>query len=211
MIDLLLSKTLELLINLGYPGLFIASLGFPVPTEIVIAVLATSSKYNIWSISLVSALGGAIGSYLTYLLGYLFTIRNPDTWLGARIRMFKIDIKEVEKKRKKILKNGFIYIFLTRFVPWLKVVASVAAGFFRQNLFIYTSSVFLGVFVYSLGVAYLGLKVGKDVDTLLEYLNTFDKLLIGILIGYLVVTSGFKNRKKIASWIIEIEKKIRKK
>ncbi len=207
MFDLLLSKTLEVLIDLGYPGLFIVSLGFPVPTEIVIAVQAAAKDSNIWMISLVSALGGVVGSLLTYLLGYIFTIKNPDTWLGGKAKILKIDIKEIEKSRKKVVKSGFFYIFFTRFVPWLKVVASIAAGFFRINIFVYFISVFLGTYIYSILIAYLGLKIGNNIDTLKKYINLFDKWLILIVLAYLVISIGYKNRKRISQLIKSLIKR----
>ncbi len=203
MLDLILSKILELLINLGYSGLFLASLGLFVPIEIVIAILAAQGG-NIWIISLISATGALIGGLLVYLLGFVFTIRDPETWLGGRVKFLKIDVKEIEKSRKKIVKHSFFYIYFTRFVPWLRVAASIAAGFFRINIFSYCISIFLGAFTYSILIAYLGSKVGDNIDKLKKYINIFDKWLILIVLGYLVISIGYKNRKRISQLVKSI-------
>lgn len=206
MLDLLLSKILELLINLGYSGLFLASLGLFVPIEIVIAILAAQGG-NIWIISLISATGALVGGVIVYLLGFIFAIRNPETWLGGRVKFLRIDVKEIEKSRKKILKHSFIYIFFTRFVPWLRVAASIAAGFFRINIFSYCISSFLGAFTYSILIAYLGSKVGDNIDKLKKYINIFDKWLILIVLAYFIISIGYKNRKKISKFVKSIFKR----
>jgi len=204
MLDLLLSKTLEFLISLGYPGLFIVALGFPVPTEIVIAVLATAENSNIWIISLVTSMGGLIGGLLTYLLGYIFTMKNPEKWLGGKSKLLKVDPKQIQKSREKILKNGFFYAFFTRSIPWLRVPASLAAGFFRMNFLLYSIAVFLGGYVYAFVIAYLGSKMGKDI---IYYLKIFDKWILIIFLAYIFISTGYKNRDRIARWIISLKKR----
>lgn len=204
MFDLLLSKTLEFFISLGYPGLFVVALGFPLPTEIIIAVLATAQNSNIWIISLVSSMGGVIGGLLTYLLGYLFTVKNPDRWFGGKSKLLKLNPETIQKSREKILKKGFFYAFFTRAIPWLRVPASLAAGFFRMNFVIYTLAIFLGGYVYSFVIAYLGSKMGKEI---ISYLKIFDKWILVIFFAYLGISTGYKNRDKIAHWIISLKKK----
>lgn len=206
MLDLILSKILELLINLGYTGVFLASLGLFVPIEIVIAILAAQGG-NIWIISLISALGAVIGGLIVYVLGFIFAIRDPETWLGGRVKFLKIDVKQIEKSRKRIAKHSFFYIYFTRFVPWLRVAVSIAAGFFKINIFSYCISSFLGAFTYSILIAYLGSKVGDNIDKLKKYINIFDKWLILIVLAYLVISIGYKNRKRISHLIKSIRKR----
>lgn len=206
MLDLLLSKLLELLINLGYSGLFLASLGLFVPIEVVIAILAAQGE-NIWIISLISATGALLGGVMVYLLGFVFTIRDPETWLGGRVKFLKIDVKEIEKSRERIAKHSFFYIYITRFVPWLRVAASIAAGFFRINIFSYCISIFLGAFSYSISIAYFGSKVGDNIDRLQKYINVFDKWLILIVLAYLIISIGYKKRKMISRLVKSILKR----
>lgn len=206
MFDFLLTKSLEILINLKYLGLFIAAIGFPVPTEIVIAVLAANGQ-NIWMISLIFGIGSTLAFDFTYFFGYLFTIKNPDTWLGGRAKFLRIDKEKMEKSRQYVIKNSFIYIFLTRFLPWLRIATSMASGFFRVNIFTHTISVFIGMFLYSMAIAYLGMKVGGDAGKIIKYLNLSDKSILFILSSILVVYIGFKMRKQIAKLIIKISKK----
>ena len=206
MLDFILNKSLNLLINLKYLGLFISSLGFPVPIEMVISVLATKGN-SIYKIALISGSGSVLGYLFPYLLGYIFTIKNPDTWLGGRARFLRFDKEKIEKSRKRIIKGSFFYITLTRFLPWLRVAASMAAGFFRVNIFKHSLAVFIGMFTYSLIIAYIGKKVEGDLSALITYLKMSDKWLIVIVLTFAIIYLGFRLRKQIARLIIKISKK----
>ncbi|HNW23293.1 MAG TPA: VTT domain-containing protein [Candidatus Dojkabacteria bacterium] len=206
MLDFILNKSLNLLINLKYLGLFISSLGFPVPIEMIISVLATKGN-SIYKIALISGSGSVLGYLFPYLLGYIFTIKNPDTWLGGRARFLRFDKEKIEKSRKRIIKGSFFYITLTRFLPWLRVAASMAAGFFRVNIFKHSLAVFIGMFTYSLIIAYIGKKVEGDLSALITYLKMSDKWLIAIVVTFAIIYLGFRLRKQIARLIIKISKK----
>ena len=203
MLDFLLTKTLALLVNLKFLGLFIVSLGFPVPIEMVMAVLATKG-ISIWQIALVSGLGSILGYQFPYFFGYIFTIKNPDTWLGGKAKFLKIDREKMEKSRKSIVKKSFFYIVITRFLPWLRVATSMGAGFFRVNIFVHSLAVFIGMFTYSLVIAYVGKQIGGDIGAIVRYIQISDKWLILVVIGFLVIYTGFRMRKSIAKLIIKI-------
>ena len=209
MFDILISKSLELLVAWQYKGLFIASLGL-FPMEIVIAILATTHKANIWLISLVSATGGLVGSYLTYLLGYLFKEDNLYRWLEGNGKFLRVDRKALEMSKRKILKRSFLYVLITRLIPWLRVVASLAAGFLKVNIFTYSIAVFVGGFIYAFLIAYLGSKVDSDLESIKTFISLVDKWLVLITVGYIFIAIGYKQRKKIGKYIYTIIKKFRK-
>jgi len=203
MLDFILNRSLNLLINLKYLGIFISSLGFPVPIEMVISVLAAKGN-SIFKIALVTGSSSVLGFLFPYLLGYLFTIKNPDTWLGGKAKFLRFDKQKMEKNRKGIIKGSFFYITLTRFLPWLRVATSMAAGFFRVNIFIHSLAVFTGMFIYSLAIAYLGRQVEGDINALLTYLKISDQTLILIVLLSTIIYIGFRLRKQIAKLIIKI-------
>ncbi len=200
MFDILISKSLELLVDWQYKGLFISSLGI-FPMEIVIAILATTHKANIWIISLVSATGGLVGSYLTYLLGYLFKEDNLYRWLDGNGRFLRIDSKRVEVSKRKILKRSFVYVLITRLVPWLRIVASLAAGFLKVNILSYSIAVFVGGFIYAFLIAFLGSKVDSDIESIKDFISMVDKWLVLITLGYIFAAVGYKQRKRIGEYI----------
>ena len=207
MVDILISKTLELLVEWGYKGLFLSSMGF-FPTEIVIVLLSTTHKANIWGISFVYATGGLIGSYLAYFLGYIFTEENLYKWLEGNGKFLRVDRNSVEKSKKRILKRSFMYVFITRLIPWLRIVASMAAGFLKVNILSYSVAVFIGGFIYAFIIAYLGSQVDSDLESIKEYIGIVDKWLILITVGYISISLVYKKRKKIGKYLNRIIHKI---
>ncbi len=206
MLDFLLTKSLNLIIDLKYIGLFLVTLGFPVPIEMVLGILG-SKGYNILHIALVSGLGSALGFQFPFLLGYIFTIKNPDSWLGSKTKFFNFDKAKIEKNRNKIIKHGFIYIVITRFLPWLRVVTSMAAGFFRVNILIHSLGVFIGMFTYSIIVAYIGANVAQDTNKLIAFFRTSDKFILVLTLLSIAIYLGFRFRQHIAKLIIKRFKK----
>jgi membrane protein DedA with SNARE-associated domain len=206
MINFLISKTLDIFLTLGYTGLFISALGI-FPTEILIASLAAHPEYSLTNISFVTALGETLGSYPLFFIGYALTGKKVYKWIENNGKILKIDRDSFDKSRKKILKKSYIYVFLTRFVPWIRLVASMAGGFLRINFFLYSFSVFAGVFIYTYVIAYFGKRLGGNLELIQKYISIADKWLVLIIAIYLVISLGYKNRKKIAKWLISLKKK----
>ncbi len=74
MLDFLLTKSLNLIIDLKYIGLFLVTLGFPVPIEMVLGILG-SKGHNILHIALVSGLGSALGFQFPFYLDISLLLR----------------------------------------------------------------------------------------------------------------------------------------
>jgi membrane protein DedA with SNARE-associated domain len=209
MIDLLITKLLEWFLELGYWGLFLSSLGI-FPTEILITVLASMEENNIWLIALVTAFGETIGAYPIFFLGKMFTGENIYTWIEGKGKLLGIDNKKFEESKTNLVKRSYYYVALSRFVPWIRVAVSLAAGFLRLRILPFSISIFLGVFFYSFGFAYFGYKVGGDWEIIKKYISIGDKWLIALVILFIVTNLSWKNRRKFHKWLKQIKKQFRK-
>jgi len=207
MINFLISKTLDIFVKFGYTGLFISALGV-FPTEILIASLSAHEGYSIWKISLVTALGETLGSYPMFFLGFALTGKKIYKWIDNNGKILKIDRQKFDYNKDKIKKKSYYYIFLTRFVPWIRLVASMAGGFLRINFFLYSISVFTGVYLYTLVIAYFGYKVGGNLEIIHKYIGIADKWLVLIIFGYITIYLGYKNRQKIKDYIKSFKKRV---
>lgn len=205
MLNLVITKLLEWFLDLRYWGLFISAMGI-FPTEILIAILASMEENSIWTIALVTSLGEVVGAYPLFFLGRIFTGKNIYQWLDGKGRFLGIDSKKFERSKKKVYKKSYYYVCLSRFVPWLRVAVSLAAGFLRLKILPFSLSVFIGVYLYSLAIAYLGKIAGGDLDTIKRYIKIGDKWLIALVLGYIVVTFGWKKRKAIKKLFSKILK-----
>ncbi len=205
MIDFFITKLFEILVKFGNWGVFISAIGI-FPTEIVMAILAASKEYSIWSIAFASAAGEFVGAFPTYFIGKIFSGKNINKWLNGKGKFLGINDDNFAKSSDQIIKHGHIYIFLSRFIPYLRVVSGVAAGFLGVNVFFFSASVFLGSYVYSLLIAYMGLRVGGDLETIKKYVNLFNKWILAFIILYVIIKTFIKHKKKILKFIKGLRK-----
>ncbi len=208
MINLLLTKLLEILIRMGNWGVFLSAIGI-FPTEIIMAILGAEKESNIWMIALASGLGEMVGGYPVYLIGKVLTGDKIYDWIDGKGRFLNIDRKKLDRNKKRVVKRSYIYIFFTRFVPYLRVVSSLASGVLELNLILFSLTVFLGSYIYSLLIAYMGYRVGGDLETITKYINLFDKWILFFTLLYIVLSVGLKHRKRIAKWINKFKQYIR--
>jgi len=119
--------------SLGYWGVFLACLGI-FPAEIVIAIVGTLKPNNLLAISAVAALGETVGAMLTYLVGFHFRNKDLFKFLNGRGKFLQVSEESYKKGQKSVIAGGSIYLFISRFVPWLRVVTVIAAGYIKLLL-----------------------------------------------------------------------------
>ncbi|PKN02757.1 hypothetical protein CVU76_01850 [Candidatus Dojkabacteria bacterium HGW-Dojkabacteria-1] len=196
MIDFLLTKTVEILVDMGYWGVFLSSLGL-FPSEIVIALFSATPDSNIWFTALAASFGALVGGIPTYFIGYIFTEDVLYKWLNGKGKFLHIDTEKIESNKKIVRKRGFIYVYITRLIPWLRIVASIAAGYVKVNLFQYVVAIFLGMFTYTILISFIGLEAGENWELVTDYIKILDRWIIIILVGGTIGYLLYKSKKKI--------------
>ncbi|MGI6423033.1 MAG: DedA family protein [Candidatus Dojkabacteria bacterium] len=205
MIDLILTKTAEILVGMGYWGVFFSAMGI-FPTEVVITLFAASKTSSMWLIAVVSSLGAVIGGIPTYFLGYIFREDLLYKWLNTKGSFLGIDTNKIEESKRKIRKHAFWYLFLTKFVPWLRVAANIAAGYVRIGLLQYILATFFGMFLYTVILALIGIEAGESWDEINRYINMLDKGTVTIIIAILLTYFLYKSKKKVISKVRDSER-----
>lgn len=205
-VNILLTKLLEVLIGMGNWGIFISAMGI-FPTEIIMAILAAEKNSNIFLIALASGLGEMVGAYPMYIIGRVLNGNNIYKWLEGKGKFLQIDKVQFEESKKKISQKSYIYIFTSRFVPYLRIVTSLAAGFLETNIFKFSLATLGGSFVYSLVISYLGYKVGGDLETITMYMNRFNTLITPIVLIYIFGSIILKYKENIKGLIKSLKSK----
>jgi membrane protein DedA with SNARE-associated domain len=181
--------------SLGYWGVFLACLGI-FPAEIVIAMLAALKPNNLLMISAVAALGETVGAILTYVVGFHFRNRNLLGFLNGKGKFLQISEESYQKGHKSVRTGGSIYLFISRFVPWLRVVTVIVAGYLKFNILIVSVMAFVGTYIYAYVFAYIGAEIGFNWDRIKGIIDTFNNASLAlIIIGIGIYV--YINRKKI--------------
>lgn len=195
----ILTKITILMGQLGYPGLLIASIGV-LPAELVITMVAATKPNELVPIALTVSLGEVFGALWTYAVGYYFRNKDILSFLTGKGQFLKITENSFNKNNQSIKKYGLLYILISRFVPALRVVVLVLAGYLKYNIFLSSIAVFIGTFVYAYGFAYLGSEIGlnwEQIKKMMDMINNILAIVTILVIGFL----AYKNRQKIKKFL----------
>ena len=182
--------------NLGYWGVFLACLGI-FPAEIVIAMAGAIMPQNILEIAIVAGLGELAGAYFTYLVGYYFSNKDFLKFLTkGKGKVLGVNEKSYNEGYESVKRKGVFYILITRFVPWLRVVATLIAGYIKLNIPLFSLAVFGGTVVYGYVFAYIGAEVGFNWGQIKKIIDTFNNTSLGIIF-IIILLYLYLNREKL--------------
>ncbi|HEV2737471.1 MAG TPA: DedA family protein [Candidatus Elarobacter sp.] len=195
----------DLVVHLGYPGLFIVmflgNIGTPVGTEVVMptaGALAAQGHFTTlmslpaWIVvALVGTVGEICGATTLYEVGYhggLPFVHRYGKYVGFKER-------ELGHVQRFFAKFGHWAVFLARFVPFVRGVASLPAGLSRMPLPLFLVSTAVGSAIFCFGLAYLGQVAGNHLDAITGVLHKA-ALLIVVVIVVLIVAAVFVIRAR---------------
>ena len=137
--DAFIETVSQILIDWGYPGLFISALlaGSIVPFSSEIVLLGLVKLGLDPALCLISAsLGNTAGGMTCYYMGRLGRV----DWIE---KYFKVKKEKVDKMVKFLQGKGALMAFFA-FLPAIGEVISIALGFMRSNIWLTTTSMFVG-------------------------------------------------------------------
>lgn len=175
---------LHILEHYGYFGLFgllfLGIVGLPLPDETLltfVGMLINRGHMSYLPAFLAAFLGSAIGITLSYLLGR-FLGRSAVQRLGRFLHLTEDRLEKVERYMERY---GRFALFFGYFVPGLRHVTALTAGFGQMNFRIFAPFAYGGALVWVLTFLSLGQAVGHQWRHIEEMLYPF-RYWIGILV-----------------------------
>jgi membrane protein DedA with SNARE-associated domain len=169
----------------GYLGIVvlmgIESACIPLPSEIIMpfsGYLVFRGDFELYRVGLAGAFGCVVGSVPAYYLG-LYGGRPLVERYGKYVLISHRDLDIADRWFDRY---GDWAIFFSRLLPVVRTFISFPAGVARMNFSRFVAYTFIGSFPWCLGLAYVGMKLGENWDTLGVYFHRFD-IVIGILIA----------------------------
>lgn len=185
----------------GYLGIVILmgieSACIPLPSEIIMpfsGYLVFRGDFELIRVGLAGAFGCLVGSVPAYYLG-LYGGRPLVERYGKYVLISHRDLDLADRWFERY---GDWAIFFSRLLPVVRTFISFPAGVARMNFHRFVIYTFLGSFPWCLGLAYIGMKMGENWDTLGGYFHQFDVIIGGAIalgIAY-YVWHHLKGRKK---------------
>ncbi|HLN18912.1 MAG TPA: DedA family protein [Patescibacteria group bacterium] len=169
---------------LGYSGvalmMAIESACIPLPSEIIMpfsGYLVYRGEFSLFGVALAGALGCVLGSVAAYIVGY-YGGRPMAQKYGKYVLVTKYDLDLADRFFEKY---GNWAVFFSRLLPVVRTFISLPAGIARMNFFQFLIYTFIGSLPFTYILAYIGMKMGENWDTLGVYFHKFD-IVIGIII-----------------------------
>lgn len=169
---------------LGYGGIVllmaIESACIPLPSEIIMpfsGYLVSTGEMNLWLVALAGAVGCVLGSLVAYFAG---------AWGGRPLvekygKYILISYHDLDLADRWFQRYGDITIFIGRLLPVIRTFIAFPAGVARMNLWRFSLYTFIGSFLWSIGLAWVGMKLGDNWNTLGVYFHRFE-VAIGIVL-----------------------------
>lgn len=185
----------------GYIAVYITmvmeSMVFPVPSEAVMpfaGFLVVSGKFSMPLVILVSTLGSITGSLVSYAIGYWGEIG----FLKTHGKFFLIDMDELKATERFFKKYGEVTIFISRFIPVIRHLISLPAGFARMNLPRFMIFTVIGAGLWNTFLAYVGFSLKNNWEVVMKYSKGIDVAVVIILLVLLAYYLNKHLRKKHA-------------
>jgi membrane protein DedA with SNARE-associated domain len=173
--------------SLGYPGvallMAVQTMAIPIPSEIIVpfaGYLVFTGRFSLLGIAIIGAVGSCIGASVAYYIGYKGG-RPLVSKYGKYILISEHDLKMVEEFFGRF---GSVSAFFGQLLPIARSFIAFPAGVSKMPFWKFLIYTFIGSFIWSLVLAFFGMKLGENWETLREKLHGFDTaVIVFILLG----------------------------
>jgi len=170
--------------TIGYGGVVflmgIESANIPLPSEVIMpfsGYLVWAGRFNLFLVALAGALGCLWGSLLSYWIG----MKGGRPLIERYGKYVLISHHDLDLADRWFGKWGEPTVFIGRLLPIIRTFISFPAGVARVNIWRFSLYTFIGSFIWSLFLAWVGQKLGENWELIKLYFRDADKV-IGVLI-----------------------------
>lgn len=161
----------------------------PIPSEITMpfaGFLVQQGKLNFWIVVLIGAFGNLIGSLVAYGVGYYLEETVIVKWIKKYGKFLLITIDEYDRSLHWLRKYGDMVAFFSRIMPAVRTFISLPAGLSEMNIWKFSFYTFIGSFIWSAFLTYIGVRFGQDWAILEPYFRKF-QIALGVIFLLFVV------------------------
>ncbi|HLP43996.1 MAG TPA: DedA family protein [Candidatus Nanoarchaeia archaeon] len=204
MVAYLSSLIIEFVQLNGYLAVFILmtleSALIPIPSEITMpfaGFMVYKGILSFWLVALVGAFANLVGSLIGYYIGMLFQEESLLKWIRKYGKFILLDEHDYMRSRMWFEEHGKSTVFFSRLLPGVRTFISLPAGVFRVPLFIFSVYTFVGSFIWSALLTYIGFYLGSNWMIIEYYFEKFHVVIIVtavILIGYFLYRKLFRKK-----------------
>ncbi len=186
----------------GYASVFflmiLESIVFPMPSEAVMPFagwLIATGTFSWPLVVLFSTLGSIVGSLLSYAAGYY----GGTPFVRKFGRFVFLNEHHLEVTHRFFTSKGAITILICRFIPVVRHLISVPAGFAKMNIWVFAGLTILGAGIWNSFLAWAGTILQAHWATIMKYSYIIDYVIVALLLGVVVWFVARQVRKSKAA------------
>lgn len=177
---------IQIISTSGYLGIFILmaleSALIPIPSEVTMpfsGYLASTGRFNFALVVLIGAFANLFGSVVTYLVAHWGEEAFVHDLVKKYGKYILISEHELTRSEKWFRDHGEKIAFFSRVLPVVRTFISLPAGMAHMNFKRFCILTFLGSLIWSWLLAYIGLVLGKNWNSLHPYYQKFEYIIVG--------------------------------
>ncbi|NJO77377.1 MAG: DedA family protein [Cyanobacteria bacterium RM1_2_2] len=179
----------QIMTSLGYWGIgllmFLENLFPPIPSELIMPLAGfTIAQGQMTFVPALTAgvIGTMLGALPWFYLGRYLGEDRLKNWLNRYGKWLGISGEEIDKAQRWFYRHGNKAVFFGRFVPGIRTLISLPAGFseMRFSQFLIYST--LGTLGWTFLLTYIGYVLGDNYELVEQYLGPVSKIVLGIVV-----------------------------
>jgi membrane protein DedA with SNARE-associated domain len=193
---------IHIISTLGYTGvgflMALQTVAVPIPSEVILpfaGYLASLGRFSIFWIAIAGGLGSSVGSSVAYYIGY----KGGRPLIEKYGKYILISHHDLDLTQKFFGNFGSLAVFVGQLLPIVRSFIGFAAGLAGENYKKFVTFVFIGSFLWSLLLAYIGEKLGQNWENLHGIFQKFDVFIVIVIVMVIALwvwrhTRQFKKR-----------------
>ena len=208
LLDALGEWTRLVMVTLGYPGLVIVmvieNVFPPIPSELVLPLagfLAHDGEagFSLPLVVLAGGLGSVLGAVVLYGFGAWAREHGGRRLLLAVVRYAFVTEKDLDAAESWFARHRALAVFTGRFVPVVRSLISIPAGYNRMPLVQFLVLTTIGTTVWCAILASAGWMLGESWPLVRSILSRYEQLVVAVSALAVLAFIGWKARQRMAA------------
>ena len=174
--------------TLGYPGIaalmFLENVFPPIPSELIMPLagfVSVVGNLSFVGVVIAGMVGSVLGALPLYYLGYFVGRRRLMRLADRHGYWLTISGADIERASAWFRRHGGAAVFFCRFIPGIRSLISIPAGFAKMNLALFLLYTAVGTGLWAALLAWLGRLLGANWQMVEHYLGPVSYAVLGLL------------------------------
>ncbi len=175
---------LHIISSWGYLGvaimMAISSAAIPLPSELFLpfsGFLIHAGRFSLFGVAFASSIGAVGGSLILYCAGYY----GGRPFIEKHAKYFLMSKDDIAKADRFFEKYGDFSNFIGRLLPIVRSFISLPAGIYRSEIKRFIFYTFLGSFIWSFFLAWIGMELGDNWVVIQSYFHQINIVLAALI------------------------------